>query len=69
MNGRATYPGPTEGESSCHLFSWVTPNWGHCQVTGATIQELKFRLLCGDTMEKAEIESGAATQLTLVLSP
>ena len=30
-------PDPTKGNSSTHMFSWVTPNWGHCTVDGTTI--------------------------------
>ncbi len=24
-------------ENSCHIFSFVTPNWGHCSVPDSTI--------------------------------
>lgn len=30
-------PDPCRGESSCHMFSYVTPNWGHCTVDNSTI--------------------------------
>ena len=31
-------------------FSWVHPNWAYCAVPRATIQDLTFTLLDGDTM-------------------
>ena len=57
------YPGDT------HDFSWVHPNWAFTAVPRATIQDMTFTLLDGDTQEPMNMFSGAGTQFSMVLSP
>ena len=63
-------------ERQVHIWSWVNPNWAYTSIrhygqddAGTTVQDMRFSLVCGDTLETASILSGSGTQVTLVLSP
>ena len=76
VHSRLANPTIMQSESSCHLFSWVNPNWAYTGIrhyghddAGTTIQDMRFSIVTGDTLEPATMFSGSPTQLTLVLSP
>ena len=52
-----------------HNFSWVHPNWAFTAVPRATVQDMTFTILDGDTQEPMNMFSGAGTQFSMVLSP
>ena len=63
-------------ERQVHTFSWVNPNWAYTSIrhyghddAGTTVQDMRFSLVYGDTLETAAVFSGSGTQITLVLSP
>jgi hypothetical protein len=62
-------PNPTEHGSDTHSFSWIHPNWAYTNVPKASIQDLSFSVLNGDTQEPMNMFSGSGTQLSIVLSP
>ena len=62
-------PNPTGTGNDTHTFSWVHPNWAFTSVPKATIQDLAFTVLDGDTQEPMNMFSGAGTQFSIILSP